>query len=156
VSEVQVYIGKDPVARAGVAARARAGEQTGLASQGCHGRHAPARLWSSLAGPHRRPARGLWALEWADVDLDAGTVRIARSILDLPGRSTRSHQSALSLWEMPASLCCVCVATTAGLPQIGGIELVHVFSDGIEGHRVPERSPRIGGRSRRMRSSVCP
>lgn len=36
------------------------------------------------------------ALRWSDCDLQAGTVRIARSILDLPGRveekPTKSHQ----------------------------------------------------------------
>ncbi len=50
-------------------------------------------MLAALTGARRGELCGL---RWRDVDLDAGTVRIARSILDLPGRveekATKSHQ----------------------------------------------------------------
>ena len=50
-------------------------------------------MLAALTGARRGE---LCALKWRDVDLDTGTVRIARSILDLPGRveekATKSHQ----------------------------------------------------------------
>jgi integrase len=63
-------------------------------------------MLAALTGARRGE---LCALKWADVDFDAGTVRIARSILDLPGRveekATKSHQErTLALGEAGVAL----------------------------------------------------
>jgi integrase len=63
-------------------------------------------MLAALTGARRGELCGL---KWRDVDLDAGTVRIARSILDLPGRveekATKSHQErTIALGEAGAVL----------------------------------------------------
>ena len=40
-------------------------------------------MLAALTGPRRGE---LWALRWSDVDLTGGTLRIARSMLDVPDR----------------------------------------------------------------------
>ena len=63
-------------------------------------------MLAALTGARRGE---LCALRWTDVDLEAGTIRIARAIVDLPGRveetSTKTHQErTLALGEAGVDL----------------------------------------------------
>jgi integrase len=95
-------------------------------------------MLAALTGARRGELCGL---KWRDVDLDAGTVRIARSILDLPGRveekATKSHQErTIALGEAGVVLLRLHRDECVERAQMGEVELgpdTYVFSDRIEG-----------------------
>jgi integrase len=70
----------------------------------------------------------LCALRWSDVDLDAGTVSIARSVLDLPGRveekDTKSHAGrTVSLGEAGVTLLTLHRKDTSRVASEAGTQL---------------------------------
>ena len=116
-------------------------------------------MLGALTGARRGELCGL---KWGDVDFDAGTVRIARSILDLPGRveekATKSHQErTIALGEAGVVLLGLHRDECVGRAQIGEVELgpdTFVFSDRIEGS-TPVRPDAVTGFFRRVSNDLA-
>lgn len=103
----------------------------------------------------------LCALRWSDVDLDAGTIRIARSIIDLPGRveekATKSHaERSLALGVAGVELLglqhsrSVDRATEAGA---GLVTNAFIFSEEVDGS-APIRPESVTGFFQRVRDEL--
>ena len=101
------------------------------------------------------------ALRWTDVDLGAGTVRIARSILDLRGRveekATKNHQErTLALGEAGVALLRLHRNACVERARMGELELApdsYIFSDRVEG-TTPVRPDAVTGFFRRVRDEL--
>jgi integrase len=115
-------------------------------------------MLAALTGARRGE---LCALKWGDVDLHTGTVRIARSILDLPGRveekATKSHQErTIALGEAGVVLLRLHRDGCVERAQMGEVELgpdTYVFSDRIEGS-TPVRPDAVTGFFRRVSTDL--
>jgi integrase len=116
-------------------------------------------MLAALTGARRGELCGL---KWGDVDLDAGTVRIARSILDLPGRveekPTKNHQErTIALGGAGVLLLRLHRNECVERAQMGEVELgphTYVFSDRIEGS-TPVRPDAVTGFFRRVSSDLA-
>lgn len=104
----------------------------------------------------------LCALRWNDVNFDAGTVRIARSILDLPGRveekATKSHQErTIALGEAGVVLLRLHRDGCLDRAQMGGVDLpsdAYVFSGDLDAS-TPVRPDAVTGFFRRVRDDLA-
>jgi integrase len=116
-------------------------------------------MLAALTGARRGE---LCALKWGDVDLDTGTVRIARSILDIPGRveekATKSHQErTIALGEAGVVLLRLHRDECVERAQMGEVELgpdSYIFSDRIEGS-TPVRPDAVTGFFRRVSDDLA-
>ena len=103
----------------------------------------------------------LCALRWTDVDLVGGTVRISRSILDLPERveekPTKSHQErVLALGQVGVVLLTEHRAQVLERARIGEVELApdaFVFSERLD-CAAPIRPDHVSGFFRRVRDEL--
>jgi len=103
----------------------------------------------------------LCALRWSDCDLDAGTVRIARSMIDLPGRvdekSTKNHQArVVSLGAAGTAVLQKHRAEVEERARIGETAVrpdAYVFSRRLDGG-APIRPDSVTGAFTRLRDKV--
>lgn len=104
----------------------------------------------------------LCALRWTDVDLDAGTVRISRSILDLPARApeekaTKSYQErTLALGEAGVALLRLHRTQSLERAQLAEVEVApdaFVFSERLD-CAAPIRPDKVSGFFRRVRDEL--
>jgi integrase len=115
-------------------------------------------MLAALTGARRGE---LCALRWTDVDLDAGTVRIARSMLDLPGRveekATKTHQErVLALGQAGRELLKLHRDQVLSWAQAGEVFLAanaYVFSGRLDG-ATPIRPDSVTGFFRRVRDEL--
>lgn len=115
-------------------------------------------MLAALTGARRGE---LCALQWTDVDLTLGTVRISRSILDLPDRveekATKSHQErTLALGEAGTSLLLLHRQVVLARAAIGEHEVApdgFVFSERLDGS-CPYRPDRVTGFFSRVRNDL--
>lgn len=103
----------------------------------------------------------LCALRWTDVDLEAGVLRISRSILDLPDRveekATKSHQErTLALGEAGTSLLLLHRQAVLARAAIGEHEVgpgAFVFSERLDCSQ-PYRPDKVTGFVTRLRNDL--
>lgn len=115
-------------------------------------------MFAALTGARRGE---LCALRWTDVDLAAGTVRISRSLLDLPDRveekATKSHQErTLALGEVGTSLLLLHRQAVLARAAIGEHEVgpdAFVFSERLDCSQ-PYRPDRVTGFFTRLRTDL--
>jgi integrase len=116
-------------------------------------------MLAALTGARRGE---LCALKWSDVDLEAGTVRIARSILDLPGRveekPTKSHQErTVALGEAGVVLLRLHRDACVDRASVGDVEMApdsYIFSDRVE-CTTPVRPDAVTGFFGRVRDELA-
>ncbi len=115
-------------------------------------------MLAALTGARRGE---LCALRWTDVDLEAGTIRIARAIVDLPGRveetSTKTHQErTLALGEAGVDLLQLHRTRVFALASVGAVEVVShgfIFSERLD-CATPIRPDSVTGFFRRVRDEL--
>ncbi len=116
-------------------------------------------MLAALTGARRGE---LCALRWADVDLHAGTVRISRSIVDLPGKplvekATKAHsERTLALGDAGVSLLKLHHAHVADRATVGDVSIgaeSFVFSDQVES-TTPLRPDNVSSFFRRVRDDL--
>jgi integrase len=115
-------------------------------------------MLAALTGARRGE---LSALRWSDVDLDAGTLRISRSMIDMPGRveekATKTGQSrSLALGPAGVQLLGLHRDQVEALAQAGEVVVDgggFVFSERLDG-ATPIRPDSITGFFRRVRDEL--
>ena len=115
-------------------------------------------MLAALTGARRGE---LCALRWSDVDLDAGTVRIARSLIDLPGRveekSTKTHaERVLALGDAGVALLKLHRTTIDERARIGEATIApdaYIFSDNLN-CATPIRPDSVTGFFTRLRDDL--
>jgi integrase len=116
-------------------------------------------MLAALTGARRGE---LCALKWSDVDLELGTVRISRSILDLPGtplveKSTKTHaERPLALGVAGVSLLRLHHDQVVERAALGDVPIgpeAFVFSDRIES-TTPIRPDNVSSFFRRIRDDL--